>query len=418
MLYIRKIQEKIRRWLLKEEVILLNGARQVGKTSLLKLLKQDLKKSGIEEERIFYFNLENFDILNDFNKSPLNLLNYITIKDKKNYFLIDEVQYLDNPSNFLKYLYDEHRDKVKLIATGSSSLELKAKLQDSLVGRKIMFMIEPLCFEEFLSFQQSDILTYYNKEKIPQEIQNKFITLLNEYLLFGGLPKIVLTKNIDEKQVLLKSYVNDYINKDIRSIGKINSVLQFNQLVKILAGQIGGLLNIHELTNTLRLSRSEIENYLELLECTFVLNRIKPYYKNVRSQITKMNKIYFFDLGIRNQILNNFSELNSRTDNGRLFENLIYLELKQETDPERIFFYRTIHKAEIDFVFEKDNIIYPIEVKYRNYYEPVGNRVLNNFCKVNIVNCPYAYLVNLNLSESKDKIIFTTFVNLFSKMKI
>jgi len=259
MLYNRKIQEKIRKWLLKEEIILLTGARQVGKTSLLKLLKEDLQNSGIEEERIFYFNLENLDILNDFNKSPQNLLSYITAKDKKNYFLIDEVQYLDNPSNFLKYLYDEHRDKVKLIATGSSSLEIKAKLQDSLVGRKVVFMIEPLSFEEFLSFSHSDILSYYNKEKIPQEVQNMFIALLNEYLLFGGLPKVVLTKDAGEKQILLKNYVNDYVNKDIRSIGKITSVFQFNQLIKTLAGQIGSLLNIHELTNTLRSSRNEIE---------------------------------------------------------------------------------------------------------------------------------------------------------------
>lgn len=418
MLYNRKIQEKIRKWLFKDEIILLTGARQVGKTSLLKLLKEDLKKSGIKEETIFYFNLENLDVLNDFNKSPDNLLNYIAIKDKKNYFLIDEVQYLDNPSNFLKYLYDEHRDKVKLIATGSSSLEIKAKLQDSLVGRKITCMVEPLCFEEFLLFQQSDILTYYNKEKIPQEIQNKFIVLLNEYLLFGGLPKIVLTKDINEKQVLLKNYVNDYINKDIRSIGRVKSMLQFNQLIKILASQIGSLLNIHELTNTLRLSRNEVENYLDLLEYTFVLNRISPYYKNIRSQITKMNKIYFFDTGIRNQILNNFSEINNRTDNGRLFENFIYLELKQNISVDQIFFYRTTHKAEIDFVFEKNNIVYPIEVKYKNYQKPIGNRVLNNFCKANATQCPHAYLVNLNLSENKDKIIFAAFANLFSTMKI
>ena len=417
MLYKRKIQQEINNWLLKDEIIILNGPRQVGKTSLLKLLISDLKDKQTKQEQIVYLNLEELDILDELNSSPKNILNYIKVKNKKAYFFIDEIQYLDNPSNFLKYLYDEYRHKIKLIVTGSSSLELKAKLQDSLAGRKINFIIAPLCFEEFLRFKKADILDQYQCESVSLPARNKFKKYLDEYLLFGGMPKVVLTDGSEDKKTLLKNYVNDYINKDVRYIGRIDNLLKFNQLVKILANQIGNLLNVNELSNTLNMPRQEIEKYLNLLEFTFVLDKIAPYYKNFRSQISKMPKIYLFDLGIRNQILNNFVEPANRSDNGGLFENFIYLELKQYLDKDNIYFYRTIHKAEIDFIFEKNGIVYPIETKYSNFEKPGSSRVLNNFCRLSKTSCPGAYLVNLNLSRKKGKILFLTFVNFFNRLK-
>ena len=412
MLLKRNIQEKVNKWLNKEEIIVLNGPRQVGKTSLLKLLQNELILRKIKKEQIFYLNLEKLEVLNDLNKSPQNLLNYITIKDKKAYFLLDEIQYLDNPSNFLKHVYDEYRDKVKLIVTGSSSLELKAKLQNSLAGRKISFMINPLCFEEFLRFKKTDLLNYYHKGNIPLEIRNKMKEFLDEYLLFGGMPKVVLTDGEESKKILLKNYVSDYINKDVRYIGKIDSLFKFNQLVKILANQIGDLLNINELSNTLNIPREKIEFYLDLLEHTFIFNKVVPYYKNIRSQITKMPKIYWADLGIRNQILDNFTELAGRSDNGKLFENFVYLELKNKMNKEKIYFYRTIHKAEIDFIFEKNGVVYPIEAKYKDFSHSVGSRVLSGFCNNKAINCPAAYMVNINLNEKYGKIIFLDFINL------
>lgn len=412
MLYPRKIQHKIDNWLLREEIIMLNGMRQVGKTSILKLLREDLKNKGITETQIFYLNLEDLETLNTLNQSPKNILNYIKKTDKKNFFLIDEIQYLDNPSNFLKYVYDEYREKIKLIITGSSSLELKAKLQDSLAGRKIVFEINPLTFEEFLQFKQTDVLKYYDKKQVPVEIRSFFKKYLDEYLLFGGMPKIVLTDDYDGKKILLSNYVSDYINKDVRYIGRIDNLLKFNQLVKVLANQIGSLLNIHELANTLNLKRREVEFFLFLLENTFVVSKIIPYYKNIRSQITKMPKIYFSDIGLRNQILNNFVALSNRADNGALFENFVYLELKTILGKENIYFYRTIHKTEIDFIFEKEGVVYPIEAKYQELARPAHSRVLSNFCNLKGINCLGAYLINLNLNLSDDKINFVTFTNL------
>ena len=413
MLYNRNILKSIDKWLSDDQIIILNGPRQVGKTSLLKLIQSKLKRNN---KKIFYFNLEDIDILNDFNASPKNLLKYITDKHKKYYFLIDEIQYLDNPSNFLKYLYDEHKKNIKLIVTGSSSLELKAKFQDSLAGRKITFTVDPLNFKEFLQFQNADILDYYNKKEIPLEIQKKFQNYLDKYLLFGGMPAVALTDNQEKKKELLKNYANDYINKDIRSIGKIDNLLKFNQLVKIIAGQIGSLLNINELSNTLAIPRREIGRYLFLLEQTFVLYKISPYLKNTRSQLIKMPKAYFFDIGIRNQILNNFVDIKNRSDNGSLFENFIFIELKQKISQENIFFYRTTSKTEIDFVFEKNNIVYPIEIKYKNFNKPANIRSLNEFCNSKKINCPLGYVINLNLNAKNNKIQYLDFINFYKKL--
>ena len=131
-----------------------------------------------------------------------------------------------------------------------------------------------------------------------------------------------------------------------------------------------------------------------------------------------MPKIYLFDLGIRNQILNNFTGMDNRSDNGNLFENFVYLELKQNISQENIYFYRTIHKAEIDFIFEKNGVVYPLEVKYKNFSKPAGSRVLSNFCNIKNINCPNSYLINLNLNQKGKKINFLDFVNFFEKLNI
>lgn len=418
MLYPRKIQQTIHPWLKREEIILLSGPRQVGKTSLLKLIANELKKEGVASEEIFYLNLEKFEILNDLNESPENLLRYLKDKKQKGYFLIDEIQYLDNPSHFLKLLFDEYRKQVKLIVTGSSILELKAKLQDSLVGRKVSFRVAPLCFEEFLLFREAKILKYFRKDTLPQEIELQFRKYLEEYLLYGGLPRVVLARLPEEKKTLLENYQNDYINKDVRYFGRIKSILRFNQLVKILARQIGDLLNVNELANTLDLARREVITYLELLEGTFVLERITPFHANLRSRLTKMPKIYWFDLGLRNQILGNFLDLESRDDNGKLFENFVYLELRQRFNQDELSFFRTAHKAEIDFVFEKNNLVYPMEVKYKSLPRPKTSKILQNFCQAKAISCREALLVNLTLNEKKANITclnYLHFLNLLEK---
>ena len=402
MLIPRKINLEIKKWLPKKEIIILNGARQVGKTSILKLIEKDLLKTKINKKNIFYLNLEELRILSELNKDPENIRKYILDEKETNFFLIDEIQYLDNPSNFLKHIYDKYAPKIKLIITGSSSLELKAHFQDSLVGRKISFQINPLDFEEFLNFRKFSHLDYLAKKELPAEIQNAFLEKLNEYLLFGGMPAVALEGNFEIKKKMLNEYVNTYINKDIRAIGKIENISKFNDLVKLLASQIGNLLNISEVSNTLDLDRRKVLNYLDLLKLTFVLNKIKPFKKNIRSQISKMPKIYFFDLGVRNAILDNFLDLFSRQDAGALFENFIFCEFKNIFS--KIYFFRTKSGAEIDFVIEKEGKINLFEVKYKKLKKKIDERQLKNFVKKQGNIIAEASVINLSLNLKNDKI--------------
>ena len=384
-LYSRKILQNVKKWLLEKEIVILNGPRQVGKTSLLKLLKKELIRQGIAEENIFYLNLEELNILSDLNEDPKNLLKYIVDKGSKNYFFIDEIQYLDNPSNFLKQLYDEYSEKIKIIATGSSSLELKAVLQDSLAGRKVSFLVKPLDFKEYLQFKEFDSLRYLDKKDIPAQIKDNFDKQLEEYLIYGGMPAVVLQSDYQKKQKMLNEYINTYINKDIRSIGKINSISSFNAVVRILASQIGNLLNISDLSNNADISRRKVERYIDLLEYTFVLNKVIPFYKNTRKQIVKMPKVYFFDVGIRNAILGNFLPMESRQDRGEIFENFVFLELKGISDNNKIFFYRTVSGSEIDFVLEIGGLTQLVEVKYKRVKKQIDTRVLRGFNENNKV---------------------------------
>ncbi|MBU4256914.1 ATP-binding protein [Patescibacteria group bacterium] len=407
MLYPRKITQELKNWLFEKEIIILNGPRQVGKTSILKLIEQELTGEKIKKEQIFYLNLEEIKILDTLNNDPENIFKYVINPEEKNYFFIDEIQYLDNPSNFLKHLYDKYAGKIKIIATGLSSLELKAKFQDSLAGRKVSFAVNPLDFEEFLNFKNFPYLDYLKKKELPLNIKSDFDNNLSEYLVYGGMPAITLQKNKTLKEKMLDEYVNAYINKDIRAIGKIENIAYFNNLMKILASQIGNLLNINELSNTTGISRRDIEKYLDLLEFTFVLDKISPFRKNARTQVTKMPKIYFFDLGVRNAILGNFLDIESRQDIGSLFENFVFLELKNKAK-NKIFFYRTVAKTEIDFIIEKKAKIVLMEAKYKKLAKPIDTRILQNFMERES-NAKKAAVVNLNFNYKDGSVEYTDY---------
>jgi len=371
-LYKRRILEKIEPFIGRQEAILIKGTRRVGKTSLLRLIENLLTRQlKIPKERIYFFDLEELDIREDFNENPRNLLKYVSGGKRKKYIFIDEIQYLDNPSNFLKILVD-HCPDLKIFATGSSSLDIKRKIQDSLVGRAVYFQLYPLNFGEFLNFKG---------ERFPASVtanqKRKLDNLLKEYLLFGGMPEIVLERNRKIKIELLKNYVNLYVSKDIRGLVEIDNLSAFNKLIKVLSGQTGCLLDKSEISNTLDISFKTLNRYLDILRHTYIIILLSPFFANLRSKLTKTPKIYFYDIGIRNSLIGNFGDVEFRPDKGTLFENFIFLELLSRFGLEDVYFYRTAKQTEVDFIVEAEKIA--IEVKYKKYKDKQIFRVFDGF---------------------------------------
>lgn len=370
MLYPREIFSAIKKALLKDEFIILTGARQTGKTCLLIMLKNFLEAKG---RACYYFNLENPAYLKLLNKHPYNIFELMPDSKSKQYVFIDEIQYLNNPTNFLKLLYDEKREQIKIIASGSSAFYIDKKFKDSLVGRKFLFEIYPLNFDEFLVFNQENELLERKNKKLSVYYKEKLIKLWNKYLIYGGYPKVVLAGSDDSQRIILEDIASSYIKKDISDAG-IKNVDKYFSLLKIIAGQTGELLNSQELANTLNIAHKTVEEYLYTMKKSYQIALVKPYYKNLRKELTKMPKAYFYDLGLRNLLLNNFNPINKRADKGAYLENIVFREFLGTTkDINKIKFWRTQDKKEIDFVigneaFEiKFNLREAKEGKYKQF---------------------------------------------------
>lgn len=374
----RSIFPKIKQYLNTDDIVILMGMRQTGKTSLLFLIIKFLLQN-VPEKNLFYFSLEDPTLLHSFNKNIKELEIYLSNQniDKKNkiYIFIDEIQYLDDPSGFLKYYYDNFSN-YKIITTGSSSFEMRKKFKDSLAGRKKIFNIYSLSFKEYLEFKNIssniffDINSLNNFKSIEISALEKEVLQreLKNYFIYGSHPKTVLLESNEFRINELKDIYYSYIQRDIRDIGKIENVDAYNRLVQILSSQIGNLVNNNELTNTLSLNAETVKKYIFLLKNSFAVDLLKPYYNNKRKEISKMPKVYFEDLGIRNMSINDFRELDLRNDIGAIAENFVFNELKKRlTAVENIFFWRTINQQEVDFVIKKANELIPIEVKYKKF---------------------------------------------------
>jgi len=346
MSIVRDLTIKIKKYLVKDQVLLIIGPRQAGKTTVLHQIENFLKKKN---DICYFLNLEDPDYLSLLNESPKNLFKIFPIDVKKKMFLfVDEVQYLNNPSNFLKYFFDEYKGKIKIIASGSSAFYLDKKFKDSLAGRKIIFNLLSLSFKEFLRFKSQNKLLKADFQNLTLSEKEKIIPFYQEYLIYGGYPRVVLAP-LEEKEDVLRDIAYSYIKKDIYE-SNIRQDEIFYKLFKILANQTGNLINSSELANTLNVSRSAIDNYLYIMQKSFHIILVKPFYKNIRKELTKMPKIYFVDLGLRNLFDNNFRAYQDREDKGQLLENVVLRHLLEKYPREQINFWRTIQQKEVDFV--------------------------------------------------------------------
>ncbi len=349
---IRDITIKAKKYLESDEILLFVGARQAGKTTILKQIKKYLEANN--KKHIYYLNLEDFEYLDLLNKTPKNIFKIFPIdKNKKSYIFVDEVQYLDNPSNFLKYLYDEYKDKIKLIVTGSSAFYIDRKFKDSLAGRKKIFYVPTLSFREFLRFKNEDNLSEKNFKKLSLKEKEKISIYYREFIIFGGYPRVVLARQ-EDKEDILREIAFSYIKKDIYEAG-IKQEEVFYKLFRILASQTGGLFNALELANTLGVSKTTIDNYLYVMRKSFYIAFLNPFFRNTRKELTKMPKIYFYDLGLRNFFVNNLKQFELRDDRGALLENACFRQLYEFFEKDQLKFWRTQDKNEVDFIVNKKN---------------------------------------------------------------
>jgi len=358
----REIIDPLLENLSNDYILIIVGARQTGKTCVLLYLKDFL--SSKKGEIVHYVSLEDPIFLSLLNEHPQNIFDIIGERSKRQIVLIDEIQYLKDPSHFLKYHFDFNRKSLKLIVTGSSAFYMDRKFKDSLAGRKRIFFLKPLNLKEVLNFKNKNIPELIiDKEQYityPLIYRNTIANIIKEILIYGSYPAVVLEDNQKEKEAILYELVNSYTKKDILESG-ISSQEEYFLFLKILASQIGQLANLSEISSTLRVSRHKIEKFVHVALKCFHICRIRPFFRNIRKELTKTPKFYFFDCGLRNALLRNFEILPARPDNGQLFENFVFNFLGDLFGYENIQFWRSKDKNEIDFIVEQKRAI---EAKY------------------------------------------------------
>ncbi|MBI5051087.1 MAG: DUF4143 domain-containing protein [Nitrospirae bacterium] len=268
----------------------------------------------------------------------------------------------------------------KFIVSGSGSVDLKANIKESMVGRKRVYELYPVSLKEFINFR-----TDYRYEKKLAEFfsleSSRLEHLLSEYLNFGGYPRVVLEDELKEKIRTIDEIFQGYIEKDISYILKVEKIEAFGLLIKVLADQTGRLLNYSEISNTLGISLPTLKNYLWYAENTYILQRLTPYFRNIRSEISKSPTPYFSDIGLRNYMLGIFGNLSRSDDIGFTFQNLIFLILKEKLRfmNAKLHFWRTKSGAEIDFIINTGRRPIPVEVKYSEFTMPVVPRSFDGF---------------------------------------
>jgi len=378
----RDIFPLIMDWLETPEIIVITGPRQSGKTTLLFQLISYLLEKGVHPEKIAYFNLDEEDLRTLFKNTNdfIEFLNDVT-QGKARFLLIDEVQKVINCGLFLKKIYDLKK-RFKIIVSGSSSLEIRKETGEHLTGRKVSFYLTPFTVTEYirtkgLNWFHKEVRDFNELERIYRTYGESLSSLIEEYIIYGGYPRVVLEADKEKKKILLRELYKDYIRKDVRDFFKIEKIEGYNKLVSLLGLNVGNLLNIEEVSNNLSLPREFVEKSIFALESSFVISRLRPYFTNPRKEIVKMPKIYFNDTGLRNSLVDDFSPLAKRMSVGYLMENFVYNLLKQKNYFP--YFWRTQNKAEVDFVIKSKGELIPVEVKHSIFKKPKLSRSFHSF---------------------------------------
>jgi predicted AAA+ superfamily ATPase len=370
------LEEKIERYRKSPEIIAIFGPRQVGKTTLLKELYA-------RSENAVFLSFEDIELKVLFEE---DIKSFIALYiDPYDTIFIDEFQYAKTGGKHLKYIYDTKRKKIFI--SGSSAMELSINAIKYLAGRIFVFHLYSFSFGEFLRVRDEKLHRLYEKsgEEISAPVAERIQHHMEEYLVFGGYPRVILSQDDEERKEVLKNLLSIYLLRDIREIAGIADETRMYKLLKALALQIGSVVVYNELATLVGIKSTKLKEYLAIFEKAFLLREVRPYFTNKRLEIVKNPKIYFLDLGLRNVLINNFSSREERVDSGAMLENFVFRELIER----EVKYYRTKSGAEVDFVVE-DEI--PVEIKsklsdlkvsrsYRyflEHYRPSRGYVLNS----------------------------------------
>jgi len=355
MSIVRHIQSKIEEDFLKGKIIVILGARQVGKSTLIKMLP------SCKSYETLWLDGENADVHKLLKNTNSERLKQLAGTNKV--VVIDEAQKIDNIGSILK-LYADYCKDIQVIASGSSAFELRNTLNEPLTGRKFEYRLYPLSFYEMV-----------NHTHLLQEIRH-----LPQRLVFGYYPEIVTHPQDAER--LLRFLSDSYLYKDIFLFKGIKKPEKMLELLKLLAWQIGSEVNYNELSKVLKIDNQTIESYIEMLEQVFVIYKLPAFHTNQRNELKKSKKIYFNDLGIRNAIINDFRPIEIRNDAGVLFENFIINEMRKQNEYQQVYanfyFWRNSDQREIDLILEKNNVLQAFEIKWNPLKKATLSRAFTN----------------------------------------
>ncbi len=341
----RAILNSFTKRLQAKKVLVLLGARRVGKTEFI---KEYFKGTHFKEMLL----LNGDDIQHVELMSEQSVTNYKRILAGKKYLIIDEAQKIEEIGSKLKLIVD-HFDKLKIVATGSSVFDLSNKLGEPLVGRKNTIMLYPLAQMEL--------------SKIEDFPETK--ARLEERLIFGSYPELLQYENWDNKRVYLNEMLNDYLLRDILSFEGVRKSGKILNLLRLIAFQIGKEVSVQELGKQLQMSKTTVERYLDLLTKVFVLYKLPGFSRNLRKEISKSNRWYFYDIGIRNAVINNFNRLKLRNDVGEIWENYLISErIKYQHYTGKYtqnYFWRTYDQQELDWVEDGNGKLEAHEFKWK-----------------------------------------------------
>jgi len=363
----RDLENKLKQYLSAPEIIAVIGARQAGKTTLLKHLQ-----AGIQDSSFLTF--EDIELRELFD---LDIKSFIELHIKPvRVIFIDEFQYSRRGGQGLKFIYDTLPGR-KLILSGSSSLDLTIKAVKHLTGRILSFTLYPFSFREVLRFRDERLSKLFESRLEFGSVEPPLLPRLQryyqEFAVYGGYPRVVTARSDEEKREILRNIFQIYLLRDVKDILGLIDDYKMLSLVKALAVQAGQAISYDELANLTQQNIPAMKKQINFLEKTYIASLLRPYFRNKRTELVKNPKVYFLDTGLRNAVIKDFRPAGERPDKGALYENCVFSELLKKDL--LVKYWRTKSKAEVDFVID-DRI--PLEVK-SSLAKPIIGKSLHSF---------------------------------------